>query len=45
LGTLDAAIKDWVNERPYLKEIAQLHEIITTIVEGDVAPEVAGAAC
>ena len=43
MGTLDAAIKDWVNERPYLKEIAQLHEIITTIVEGDVAPEVAGA--
>lgn len=39
MGNLHAAIKDWIKDRPYLKEIAKLQETIATVVEGNTIQE------
>lgn len=39
MGDRAAQIKDWVKERPYLEEIAGLHEIIAAAIEENAAPE------
>lgn len=39
MGSLHAAIKDWIKERPYLSEIAKLQEVIATVIDKNTAPE------
>ena len=39
MGNLRAAIKDWIKDRPYLKEVAKLQETIATAVEGNTIQE------
>lgn len=39
MGSLHAAIKDWIKERPYLNEIAKLQEVIATVAEKNIVQE------
>lgn len=39
MGSLHAAIKDWIKKRPYLSEIAKLQEVIATVIDENTAPE------
>lgn len=39
MGSINAAIKDWIKNRPYLNEIAKLQEIIATVVEENTSLE------
>ena len=39
MGNLQAAIKDWIKDRPYLGEVAKLQETIATVIEGNSIQE------
>ncbi|NLL58752.1 MAG: formate dehydrogenase accessory protein FdhE [Firmicutes bacterium] len=39
MGNLQEAIKDWIKDRPYLREVAKLQETIATVIEGNSIQE------